>query len=72
MTLKQLISLKFIIIVIVTIGGCFLFDNATDKHNRTDVLLLVLFIVFFSTVVNSVNNKIDTIKKETNDKGDML
>lgn len=72
MNLKQLISLKFIVKLIFIIGGYFLYDNATDKHNRNEVLLLVIFIIFFSTTINTLDNKIDKIKKETNDKGDLL
>ena len=72
MTLKKLISIKFVIIFAAVVIGYILFTEATNDSNRNEVLLLVFFTIIFSMVVNIINNKIDAVKREIKDTGDLL
>lgn len=71
MSLKKLISIKFVIII-TAICIDILFTRATNDSNRKEVSLLVFFTIIFSVVVNIINYKIDSVKREINDKGDLL
>ncbi|MDV6170144.1 hypothetical protein R1T16_17020 [Flavobacterium sp. DG1-102-2] len=72
MTLKKLISIKFVVIIAAAFIGYTLFTKATNDSNRNDVSILVFFTIVFSTVVNILNNKIDAVKREIKDTGDIL
>ena len=72
MNLKQLISLKFFLLIISLFAGYFLFEKATKDLYTKEALFFGLYILFICIIVNIINDKIDRIKKEANDKGDML
>jgi len=72
MNLKQLISLKFFLLIISLFAGYFLFEKAAKDLYTKEALFFGLYILFICIIVNIINDKIDRIKKEANDKGDML
>ena len=66
MNLKQLISLKFIltIITVITIG---IFYNSNYNNLTEFLIFFISFGMFYM-----LNIKIEEVKKNTNDQGDML
>ncbi|MHA3787163.1 hypothetical protein ACX0HA_03055 [Flavobacterium hauense] len=68
MNLKQLTSLKFLLLIISLFAGYYLFEKAAKNLYSKEALFFGLYILFVSILVNIINDKIDRIKKETNNK----
>jgi hypothetical membrane protein len=66
MNLKQLISLKFILTIIAVI--------AIGVFNKNNYNSLTEFLIFFisSGIFYMLNIKIEEVKKNTNDQGEIL
>lgn len=72
MNLKQLIFIKFFLWIISLFVGYLLFEKAAKDLYTKEAMFFGLYILFVCILVNIINDKIDRIKKETNDSGDML